>query len=54
MVTGMEVLDFSNEWLQSYPDFNSELSLDGHKGMLVLQGMYADGRIERRSITRTP
>lgn len=54
MVTGMEVLDFSNEWLQSYPDFHSELSLEGHKGMLVLQEMYADGRIERRSITRTP
>ena len=39
---------------QSYPDFHSELSLEGHTGMLVLQEMYADGRIERRSITRTP
>ncbi|MGC6532518.1 MAG: hypothetical protein ACON34_05905 [Flavobacteriales bacterium] len=39
MVTAMEVLDFSGEWLQSYPDFHSELSLDGYKGMLVLQEM---------------
>ena len=54
IITGMEVLDFSGEWLQSYPDFHSELSLEGYKGMLVLQGIYADGRIERRSITRTP
>lgn len=50
----MEVLDFSGEWLQSYRDFHSELSLEGHKGMLVLQGIYADGRIKRLSITRTP
>jgi len=39
IITGVEVLDFSGEWLQSYPDFHSELSLEGHKGMLVLQEM---------------
>ena len=53
IITGMEVLDFSGEWLQSYPDFHSELSLEGHKSMLVPRVMYAYGRSQQRRSLRT-
>ena len=54
MVTGMERLDVSGEWLQSYPDFHSELSLEGHKSMLVPRVVYAYGRSQQRRSLRNP
>ena len=53
MVTGMERLDVSGQWLQSYPDFYSELSLEGHKIMLVPCVRYAYGRSQQRRSLRT-